>query len=53
MESSTLEFQYNARTVYTVVKQLFGRQSELSSVDCNDGLFYVVAQRGAWISPFK
>lgn len=53
MQSSILDFPHSARTVYTAVKQLFGRQSELSSVDCNVGLFYVVAQRGAWISPFK
>lgn len=53
MQSSTLEFPHNARTVYTAVKHLFEmRRTKFSAVKFNDDLFIVEARRGAWISPF-
>jgi len=53
MEKNTLEFNHNARTVYTAVKNLFRKSTQFSNVNCNDELFIVEARRGAWISPFS
>lgn len=53
MQSSTLSFPHNARTVYTAIKRLFSKQTGFSSVECNDDLFVVEARHGAWISPFS
>jgi hypothetical protein len=53
MQTTTLEFSHNARTVYTALKRLFGKQIKFSSVECNDDLFFVEARHGAWLSPFS
>lgn len=53
MQSSTLEFQHNARSVYTAVKKIFQKKTGFSSVDCHDELFVVEARHGLWISPFS
>ncbi len=53
MQSTTLEFPHNARTVYTAVTRLFSKQTGFSSVDCNDDLFVVEARNGSWLSPFS
>lgn len=53
MQSTTLTFSHNARTVYTALKRLFGKQTKFSSVECNDELFFVEARHGAWLSPFS
>ncbi len=53
METATLEFQHNARTTYTAVKNLFRKQTGFSSVKTNDDLFIVEARHGAWLSPFS
>lgn len=53
MQSTTLTFPHNARTVYTALKRLFGKQTKFSSVECNDELFFVEARHGAWLSPFS
>lgn len=53
MQSTTLTFPHNARTVYTALKRLFGKQTKFSSVECNDELFFVEARHGVWLSPFS
>ena len=53
MQTTTLEFSHNARTVYTALKRLFDKQTKFSSVGCNDDLFFVEARHGAWLSPFS
>lgn len=53
MVTSTLEFPHNARTTYTAIKRLFDKQTQFSSVKCNDDLFIVEARHGAWLSPFS
>ena len=53
MQTTTLEFQHNARTTYTAVKRLFEKNTKFSSVKRNDELFIVKARRGLWISPFS
>lgn len=53
MQSTTLTFSHNARTVYTALKRLFDKQTKFSSVECNDELFFVEARHGAWLSPFS
>ena len=53
MENTTLAFSHNSRTTYTAVKNLFSKQTEFSSVKCNDDLFIIEARHGAWISPFS
>lgn len=53
MQTTTLEFPHNARTIYTAVKHLFEmRRTKFSSVKFNDDLFIVEARHGMWISPF-
>lgn len=53
METTNLSFPHNARTTYTAIKRLFDKQTQFSSVKCNDDLFIVEARRGAWLSPFS
>ena len=53
MQKTTLDFPHNSRITYTAVKNLFNKQTGLSSVKCNDELFVIEARHGAWISPFS
>lgn len=53
MQTTTLDFPHNARTTYTAIKRLFERNTNFSSVKCNDELFIVEARHGMWISPFS
>ncbi len=53
MQTTTLEFPYNARTTYTAVKRLFEKSTKFSSVKYNDDFFIVEARHGMWISPFS
>lgn len=53
MESATLEFPYNVRTIYTIVKHMFEtKRTKFSCVKFNDDLFLVEVRHGMWISPF-
>ncbi len=54
MQTITLEFPHNARTVYTAVKNLLARKrTKFSAVKCDDDLFVIEARHGAWLSPFS
>ena len=54
MQTTTLEFPHNARTVYTAVKNLLARKrTKFSAVKCDDDLFVIEARHGAWLSPFS
>lgn len=53
MQTTTLEFPHNARSVYTATKRLFSKQTKFSSVECHDELFVVEARHGALLSPFS
>lgn len=54
MQTTTLEFPYNARTTYTAVKHLLRRVArEFSGVDCDDSRFRIQARHGMWLSPFS
>lgn len=54
MQKATLKFPYNARTVYTAVKNLLARKrTKFSAVKCDDDLCVIEARHGAWLSPFS
>ncbi|MCR5395116.1 MAG: hypothetical protein K6E86_06965 [Bacteroidales bacterium] len=54
METSTLNFDYNAKLVYLVTRNLFERKrTRFSSVKFNDELYIIEARRGAWLTPFS
>ena len=54
MQTTTLEFPHNARTVYTAGKNLLARKrTKFSAVKCDDDLFVIEARHGAWLSPFS
>lgn len=53
METTTLNFDINARRVYVAVRTIFERQSRFKSVKCYDDLFVIEARHGVWLSPFS
>ncbi|MGN0237400.1 MAG: hypothetical protein ACI4AK_04865 [Lepagella sp.] len=54
MQTTTLDYPYNARTTYTAVKHLLRRVArEFSGVDCDDSRFRIRARHGIWLSPFS
>jgi len=54
MQTTTLEFPHNTRTVYTAVKNLLARKrTKFSAVKCDDDLFVIEARHGVWLSPFS
>lgn len=53
MQTITLPFPYPVRTTYTAVKRIFQKETQFSSVECNDELFVVEARHGAFLSPFS
>ncbi len=52
METTTLEFQHNARTVFSAVCKVFNHKTQFCSINRNDNLFTIEARHGAWLSPF-
>ena len=54
MQTTTLNFPYNARTTYTAIRMLFEqKRTKFCSVKFNDDLFIVEARHGGWLSPFS
>ena len=53
MQTTTIEFNKNARRVYTAVRSIFEHRTKFSSIKCYDDLFVIEARHGAWLSPFS
>ena len=54
MQSTTIVFpHYNARSVFTAVKQLFEGRLGLNAVRCDEDRWTIEARKGAWISPLS
>ena len=53
MQSERIEFELNARRVYTAVKRVFYGRTRFSSVECDDEHFIVEGRRGWLISPLS
>ncbi len=52
MQRETVDFELNARRVYTAVKRVFHGRMRFSAVECDDEHFIVEGRRGWLISPF-
>ena len=52
MQHEVVDFELNARRVYTAVKWVFRRKTRFSAVECDDEHFIVEGRRGWLISPF-
>lgn len=53
MQRETVDFQLNARRVYTAVKRVFYGRTRFSSVECDDEHFIVEGRRGWLVSPLS
>ena len=53
MQTITISFQYNLRTVYTAIVNLMEKLKPFSAVKRNDALYTIEARRGPWLSPFS
>lgn len=53
MQTELVDFELNARRIYTAVKQVFYGRTRFSSVECNDEHFIVEGRRGWLISPMS
>ena len=53
MQRETVDFDLNARRVYTAVKRVFNGRTRFSSVECDDEHFIVEGRRGWLISPLS
>lgn len=52
MQTDRIQFEINARRVYTAVKRVFYGRTRFSAVECDDEHFIVEGRRGWLISPF-
>lgn len=52
MQREKVDFDLNARRVYTAVKRVFQGRTRFSSVECDDEHFTIEGRRGWLISPF-
>lgn len=52
MQTERIQFELNARRVYTAVKRVFYGRTRFSAVECDDEHFIVEGRRGWLISPF-
>ncbi len=52
MQTATLDFQHNARTVFSAVCRVFNHKTQFCSIERNDDLFTIEGRHGAWLSPF-
>jgi len=53
MQRERVDFELNARRVYTAVKRVFQSRTRFSSVECDDDHFTVEGRRGWLISPMS
>lgn len=53
MQREKVEFELNARRVYSAVKRIFYCRTRFSSVECDDEHFIVEGRRGWLISPLS
>ena len=53
MQKEKVDFEQNARRVYTAVKRVFYGRTRFSSVECDDEHFIVEGRRGWLISPLS
>lgn len=53
MQRETVDFEQNARRVYTAVKRVFQGRTRFSAVECDDEHFIVEGRRGWLISPLS
>lgn len=53
MQRETIDFELNARRVYTAVKHVFQSRTCFSAVECDDEHFTVEGRRGWCISPLS
>lgn len=53
MQSERIEFELNARRVYTAVKRVFYGRTRFSAVECDDEHFTIEGRRGWFISPLS
>ena len=53
MQTITIDFDYNLRTVYTAIVNLMEKQKSFSAVKRCDTLCTIEARRGPWLSPFS
>lgn len=53
MQTDRIQFEINARRVYTAVKRVFYGRTRFSAVKCDDEHFIVEGRRGWLISPLS
>ena len=53
MQKEAVEFELNARRVYTAVKRMFCGRTRFSAVECDDEHFIVEGRRGWLFSPLS
>ena len=53
MQTERVDFEQNARRVYTAVKQVFYGRTQFSAVECDDEHFTIEGRRGWLISPLS
>lgn len=53
MQSERIDFELNARRVYTAVKRVFYGRTRFSSVECDDEHFIIEGRRGWLLSPLS
>lgn len=53
MQTERVDFEQNARRVYTAVKRVFYGRTRFSAVECDDEHFIVEGRRGLLISPLS
>ncbi len=53
MQTDRIQFEINARRVYTAVKRVFYGRTRFSAVECDDEHFIVEGRRGWLISPLS
>ena len=53
MQTERIQFELNARRVYTAVKRVFYGRTRFSAVECDDEHFIVEGRRGWLISPMS
>lgn len=53
MQTDRIQFEINARRVYTAVKRVFYGRTRFSAVECDDEHFSIEVRRGWLISPLS
>ena len=53
MQREVIDFELNARRVYTAVKRVFYGRTRFSAVECDDEHFIIEGRRGWLISPLS